>query len=72
MNGGRSEAQVCDAAKRRKVIKDLPFQVAFGLPWTCSAFVERAVNSQHPFLKGAGLPYELQDAIDKLVQKVVD
>ena len=39
--------------------------LAFGLSWPWGSFVERAVNSQHPFLKGAGVPLELQDAIDK-------
>ena len=28
VNGGESEAQVCDSARGRKVIKDLPFQIS--------------------------------------------
>ena len=63
---GESEAQAGeDGVKKRKVLKELPIQVAFGLPWTWSSFVKRAVSSQHPFVRGAGVPQELKEATDK-------
>ena len=43
--------------------KKLPFEVAFGLPWTWEDFVQRAGNSVHPFLQDAGVPEELEEAI---------
>ena len=67
--GGESEAQAAEngenGVKRRKVLKDLSIQVAFGLPWTWRSIVGRAVSSRHPFVKGAGVPPELKEAIDK-------
>ena len=64
--GGESEAQASvENAKKRKVSRNLPIQVAFGLPWDWQSFVKRAVNSQHPFVKGAGVPLELKEAIEK-------
>ena len=58
-----------DSAKRRKVSKVYQFKVAlFGLPWSRESFVKKAVNSEHPFLKGTGVPLELQKAIEKHVE----
>ena len=52
VNGGVVEAQAdSDALKKRRVVKEHQFQGAFGLPWTWNAFVKKAVESQHPFLK---------------------
>ena len=63
--GGVSEVQarVGDDAEKRKVLKGLRFKVAFGLPWTWKAFIKKAVESEHPFLKGTGVPWGLQQAI---------
>ncbi len=56
--GGVSEVQA-----RVGVLKGLRFKVAFGLPWTWEAFIKKAVESEHPFLKGTGVPWGLQQAI---------
>ena len=64
--GGGPEAQVSVGEdKRLKVSMNLPIQVAFGLPWDWQSFVKRAVKSPHPFVKGAGVPPELKEAIEK-------
>ncbi len=66
--GGEGEAQadgVASGAKKRRLTKPPAFQIAFGLPWTWDSFVKKAVDSQHPFLKGTGVPWELQQAINK-------
>ena len=57
-----------DSAKRRKVSKVHQFKVAFGLPWSWENFVKKAVNSEHSFLKGIGVPFKLQKAIEKHVE----
>ncbi len=64
--GGEDEAQVdSSGSKKRRLTKRRPFQITFGLPWTWDSFVKKAVDSQHPFLKSNGVPWELQLAIDK-------
>jgi len=68
--GGVVEAQVQegDSNKKRKVDKCHPLEVAFGLPWMWETFVDKAVHSQHPFVRGTGVPLELQEAINKHVE----
>ena len=56
------------AVKKRKLDDHHPFEVVFGLPWTWDTFVKRAVQSQHPFLSGNGVPMELQLAIDTHIE----
>ena len=64
---GQEEAE--EPSKRRKL--DLggerggafPYEVAFGMPWDWQGFVQRACNSEHPFLQEAGVPSELDGAI---------
>ena len=43
--------------------RNFPYQVAFGMPWEWHGFVQRACNSEHPFLQDAGVPNELDEAI---------
>eukprot|EP00434_Breviolum_minutum_P013009 symbB.v1.2.011465.t1/scaffold770.1/size163962/1 len=68
--GGVVEAQVQegDSNKKRKVDKCHPLEVAFGSPWMWETFVDKAVHSQHPFVRGTGVPLELQEAINKHVE----
>lgn len=58
-----------DGAKKIKVNKLHPFEVTFGLPWTWDTFVSKAVQSQRPFLKGTGVQWELQMAIDQHAER---
>ncbi len=57
-----------DVVKKRKLDDRHPFEVVFGLPWTWDTFVRKAVQSQHPFLSGNGVPMELQLAIDTHIE----
>ena len=57
-----------DAVKKRRLDGHHPFEVVFGLPWTWDKFVRKAVQSQHPFLSGNGVPMELQLAIDTHIE----
>ena len=41
------------------------FEVAFGLPWSPSTFIQQACKVGHPLSRGSGLPDDLQKAIDK-------
>ena len=67
--GGDVGAQSLDGGcKKRKLHTQHPFQVAFGLPRSWESFVEKAIGSQHPFLKGTGVPWELREAIGKHVE----
>lgn len=43
-------------------------EVAFGLPWTCEAFIQQACRVGHPLLRDAGLPPELLSAVHKHVE----
>ena len=44
---------------------DYPFEVAFGLPWECEGFIQKACKVGHPNSHSAKLPWELQQCIDK-------
>lgn len=69
---GQDVAATVQPPKRQKVdesscsfnLNDFSYEVAFGMPWDWQAFVQRACNSEHPFLQGAGVPAELEEAIN--------
>ena len=51
-----------------QAVVDAPkFEVAFGLPWSYSGFIEQACRAGHPALKDSGVPLELQEAVEKHV-----
>ena len=35
--------------------KDMQFQSAWGVPWTCEEFIERACSAEHPMLRNNGV-----------------
>ena len=43
---------------------DFSFEVAFGLPWNFSSFISRACQVGHPALATAGVPAELEAAVE--------
>ena len=58
--GGDSRGQEDELQVR----SDFSFEVAFGLPWNFSSFTSRACQVGHPALATAGVPAELEAAVE--------
>ena len=60
----------CQGSRKRKAdgckhTGEEKLEVPFGPPWTHSTFIQQACKVGHPLLGDAGLPSDLQGAIDK-------
>eukprot|EP00435_Cladocopium_sp_Y103_P030339 s465_g7.t1 len=67
---GESMGQPTKKAKclEGDVLADFEFEVAFGLPWTCEAFIEQACKTGHPAARDMGVPADLAIAVHKNVE----
>ena len=69
---GQNDEEVSQPEKKQKLeesdrafnLSEFSYEVAFGMPWDWQGFVQKACNSEHPFLQDAGVPAELEEAID--------